>query len=137
MFEEYEYKLASRRRGVWLTATLILLLLGIVLQTSSPRLIWAIYVLAIVMLSWMMMGVPIAGIRVTDTDLVASAWREPVHIPLDEIAEMRAENWTEESDVHVRLRDGTEHVLRSGDLPPISVLTDVMMERGVYLRDPV
>jgi hypothetical protein len=136
MYVDFEYKLSNQRRGVWLAAAMIMLMLGVTLQTANPSLMWAIYVLAIVMLSWMMIGVPMAGIRVTDTELVASAWRAPVAIPLIDIAEMRAVDWTEESDVEITMLDGTAHVLRSGELPPISVLTDVMMERGVYLRDP-
>jgi len=136
MFEEFEYKLSNQRRGVWLAAASIMLLLGVTIQTENTQLMWAIYVLAIIMIAWMLIGVPMAGIRVTDTEFVASAWRDPVSIPLIEIAEMRAVDWTEQSDIEITLLDGTQHLLRSGELPPISVLTDVMMARGVYLRDP-
>jgi len=136
MFEEFEYRLASRRRGVWLAAAMIMLMIGMIIQTEAPQLMWAVFLLALVMLGWMMIGVPIAGIRVTDTEFVASAWRSPMTIPLIDIAEMRAVDWTDHSDVHIRLIDGTQLILRSGELPTIPVLTDVMMERGVYLRDP-
>ena len=136
MFEEFEYKLSNQRRGVWLAAASIMLLLGVTIQTENTQFMWAIYVLAIIMLAWMVIGVPMAGIRVTDSEFVASAWRTPVAIPLIEIAEMRALDWTDHSDVEITLLNGTQHLLRSGELPPIPVLTDVMMERGVYLRDP-
>lgn len=136
MFEEFEYRLGHQRRGVWLAATLIVLMMGVFLQTMLPLFIWAIYLLIIVMLAWMMLGVPIAGIRVTDDTLIAAAWRKPNPIPLIDIAEMRAVDWTDQSDVKITLHDGTTQVLSSGDLPSIPILTDVMMERGVYLRDP-
>jgi len=136
MLEEFEYKFTHQRRGVWLAAAVIVLMMGIVTQAMLPQLVWAIYLLTLVMLVWMSLGVPVAGIRVTDDALIAAAWREPLALPLIEIAEMRAMDWSEQSDVFVRMLDGSEHILTAGDLPPISVLTDLMMERGVYLRDP-
>jgi len=136
MFEEFEYRLSSQRRGVWLAAASIMLLLGVTVQNANTDLMWAIYVLAIVMIGWMLIGVPMAGIRVTDTEFVASAWRDPISIPLIDIAEMRACDWTEHSDIEITMLDGTYHLLRSGELPPIPELTDVMMARGIYLRDP-
>jgi hypothetical protein len=136
MNEPYEYRLAGRRRNVWLAAAMIVFLIGITSRYQSPQILGVIWCLAAVMLGWMMMGNPIAGMRVDDHTLTLSAWRKPREIPLSDIDHIRVKHWTEESDVFIVYRDGTEEEISCGDLPRIPILEEVMAERGIIVRDP-
>lgn len=137
MDDVFEYRLPGRRRAVWLAAIIVVFLIGISGQFQAPEVVWFAWLTLAVMLGWMLMAQPSSGIRVDYANFTVSAWHHPRDIPLAEIDHIRVRHWTEDSDITIVLRNGDEIDVGAGDLPPIPVLEDVMIARGVPVRDPV
>lgn len=89
-----------------------------------------------VMIGWMLMMGPVRGIRVDHETLTLDAWRSPRVISLSDIAYLRALHWTENSEVTIVYKDGTEESTHPRDLPDINTLAREMMARGVKVKDP-
>lgn len=137
MEEFYEYRMAGRRRAVWLCAILIVFMIGIANQYDPPQIIWVIYAVSASMIAWMVISTPIAGIRLDHETLTLAAFRSPREVRLSEIDHVRPTHWTEESDIVLVYRDGREEVVSSGDLPSFAEFEELMIARGIPVKDPV
>lgn len=135
MNEVYEYRRAPNRGVIWLSATAVILLIVAVTLTGAEELTWLVWALGAATLCWMLLPKPVAGIRVDDDYLVLSAWRNPRHIRLDDIAYMRATEASAETDIAIVYKDGTEEGTFTGDMPDIETLVEVMAQRGIAVRD--
>lgn len=135
MNEVYEYRRAPGRGAIWLCALMISFLTSVVILGGAQDLLWLICVLGAVMILWMMLPKPVAGIRVDDDHLVLGAWRRPRPILLDDIAYLRATAISADSDVTIVYKDGREEGAVAGDMPDIETLSYVMALRGIPVRD--
>lgn len=135
MNEVYEFRRAPNRGVIWLSAVTIALLITVVGYSDSGHLIWLIWVLGAVLICWMLLPKPVAGIRIDDDHLILGAWREPRLIALDDIAYLRATSVSADSDVTIVYKDGREEGAFAGDMPDIETLAYVMAIRGVPVRD--
>lgn len=132
----YEYKMRPNRKVTWFAAACIGFLLGYGYLTSDPRILAVVWALIAMCLVWLLMKSPTAGIRVDEQALTLSAWRNPRPVPLDEIEYLEVQHWTEDSDVKLVLRDGTEEMIPFGDLPDMTTFSAVMVDFGIRLLDP-
>lgn len=135
MNEVFEYRRAPNRGVIWLCAIMIVVLIGIVSLGNARNLIWLIWALGAVLIFWMLLPKPVAGIRVDDDHLILGAWRRPRFIALDDIAYLRATSVSADSDVTIVYKDGREEGAFAGDMPDIETLAYVMAIRGVPVRD--
>lgn len=135
MNEVYEYRRAPNRGVIWLSAVTIAVLVSVVGYSDSGHLIWLIWSLGAVLIFWMLLPKPVAGIRIDDNHLILAAWRQPRLIALDDIAYLRATSVSADSDVTIVYKDGREEGAFAGDMPDIETLSYVMAIRGVPVRD--
>ncbi|MEY1556536.1 hypothetical protein AB3Y40_12965 [Yoonia sp. R2331] len=136
MFDVYEYRQSGRSQLVWLSAAVVIFLLTFGLVNEAPNIIVMVFVLAGVVLGWVLMLAPARGIRVDDAHLTLNAWSRPRQIALDDIAFLRAVHWTADSAVTIVYKDGTEESTHPRDMPDLNTLARVMANRGVKLKDP-
>ncbi len=137
MNDVYEYRKQRGRGVIWLSAITVVFLLGAILIFGATQFITVAAILGAVMLLWMAMPAPAAGIRVDDEYLTLSAWRKPRQIRLNDIAYLRATDQSPDSDVTVVYKDGREEGTFKGDMPDFDTLAEVMAARGVPVRDTV
>ncbi len=136
MIDDYEYRQSGRSQLVWLSAAVVAFLLTFGIVNDAPDIVMMVAVLAGVVLGWMLMMSPARGIRVDATHLTLNAWRKPRQIALADIDFLRAVHWTQDSDVTVVYKDGTEESTHPRDMPDLETLARVMAQRGVKLKDP-
>ena len=134
MNETYTYR-RTPSRGVVLVAALGVLLLGSVAYvTGGTRFYWAAGLAGAVTLGWALLPRPVYGIKVDDNHLTLGAWRNPRHIPLDQISHLRATNVSDETKFAVVYKDGEHEAIFSLDLPDEDTLVEIMAERGIPVR---
>lgn len=130
----FEYRSAPGRGAIWLAAFGLALLLIIVILAKAYHLIWMVWVAGAIMITWMLLPKPVYGIRVDGTHLTLAAWRQPRHIPLDEIDHLRATGVSDETQIAIVYRNGEEEGIFAADLPDVDTLVMVMAERGIPVR---
>lgn len=135
MNEVYEYRHAPGKGAIWLAAFGVVLLLMAVLLAGASHLMPLVWVAGAVTLAWMAVPKPVYGIKVDTEFLVLSAWRTPRFVRLDEIAYLRASNISDETNVAIVFKNGTEEGVFAADLPSIDTLAYVMAEHGIPVRD--
>jgi hypothetical protein len=135
MNEVYEYRRAPSKGAIWLAIIGVLLLMAAVIINGADHLTWLVWVCGTVTLAWMLLPKPVSGIRVDENYLVLSAWRNPKQIPLDNVAYLRATEVSDETEIAIVFKDGTQEGIFAGDLPDIDTLISVMAERGIPVRD--
>ncbi|WP_296427962.1 hypothetical protein [Yoonia sp.] len=135
MNDVYEFRRAPGRGIIWLSATMIVLLISLITWTGAEHLLRLVWALGAVLILWMLLPKPVAGIRVDDDHLTLSAWRRPRLIALDDIAYLRATDISADSDITIVYKDGREEGAFAGDMPDIPTLSYVMAARGVPVRD--
>lgn len=135
MHEVYEYRRAPNRGVIWLCAVAVIILICVVIISDATHLLWLVWALAAVMIFWMLLPKPVAGIRIDDEHLVLSAWRNPRRIPLDDIAYLRATSVSADCDITIVYKDGREEGAFAGDMPDLETLSYVMALRGIPVRD--
>jgi len=135
MSDVYEYRRGPSKGPIWLAFIGVVLLLVAVIQYDADHLMWLVWAAAAVMIAWMLLPQPVAGIQVDDDTLTLAAWRQPRAIPLDDIAHLRYSDTGIEPEVSVVFRNGEEEDIFSGDLPDIDTLIRVMAKRGIPVRD--
>ena len=89
MSDVYEYRRGPSKGPIWLAFIGVVLLLVAVIQYDADHLMWLVWASAAVMIAWMLLPQPVAGIQVDDDTLSLAAWRQPRAIPLDDIAHLR------------------------------------------------
>ncbi len=137
MDEIYEYRLGFGRRLEWLAAIAAAALLSFAIDNQSPLILGAVWGLCASMIVWFLSQNKVAGIRVDETHLTLAAWRDPKEVPLANIDHFRMTHWTDDSDVVLVYRDGTEEELSASDLPGIQEFSEVMADRGIPVKDPL
>ena len=137
MNDVYEYRMGGRSRTSWLAAIAVAALISMSVEYQTPATYGAIWGLAIVMIAWLLIRSPMAGIQIDDQYLTVSAWHKPRQIPLSEIAHLRMSHWTDDCGVTIVYHDGSEEEVPSGDLPSIQRLSEEMADRGIEIKDPI
>lgn len=137
MKQTYAYRQTGSRRVIWFSAIAAATLLVYGIREDIPHTVPVTLVFIFLIIGWLKMTHNVRGIRVGENNLTLNAWRDPKPIPLAEIAYLRAEHWTNDSAITIVYVDGTEERTNPRDMPPVDVLTEVMAERGVRVRDPV
>jgi hypothetical protein len=77
---------------------------------------------------------PIYGIKVDPEFLVLSAWRKPRFVCLEDIAYLRASDISDETNIAIVFKNGTEEGIFAADLPDTDTLVYVMAEHGIPVR---
>lgn len=111
------------------------LLFFVLLAARLHELIWLAWALGCIMILWMALPRPVAGIRIDDTHLTLSAWTKPLPIPLDEISHITVTEADLETEFTLVFKDGTEELMLSADMPAVDTLSRELAERGVPVRD--
>ena len=135
MNDVYEYRRAPNPWVIRLSAIAVVLLMTFVIIADADHLLLVVWGLAAATYCWMMMPKSVLGIRIDRENLVLGAWRRPRAIRLDDIAYLRVTETSAEPAVTIVYKDGREEAMFAGDLPEIEVLSEVLAERGVPLRD--
>ncbi len=135
MIEDYEFRQTPTKGPIWLAAIGLALLVLAIFVIGTEYLIWMAWAVGALTLAWMIFPRPVYGIKIDDTYLVLSAWRDPRFVRLAEIAHLRVSNVSEETKVAIVYKDGEEEAIFAADLPDIDILVAVLAERGVPVRD--
>lgn len=135
MSDVYEYRRGPSKGPVWLAFMGVVILLVAVTQFGADHLMWLVWAAGAVMIAWMLLPQPVAGIRVDKDTLTLAAWRQPRAVPLDDIAHLRYSDAGLETEVTIVYRNGDHEDVFSGDLPDIDVLINVMANHGIPVRD--
>ena len=134
MNEVYEYRNAPGKGAIWLAAFGVALLLMAVLIAGATHLMPLVWVASALTLAWMIFPKPIYGIKVDPEFLVLSAWRKPRFVRLEDIAYLRASDISDETNIAIVFKNGTEEGIFAADLPDTDTLVYVMAEHGIPVR---
>jgi len=134
MVEVFEYRSAPGKGVIWLAVFGLAILLALVILADAYHLIGLVWVAGTMTLVWMLLPKPVYGIRVDNTHLTLAAWRDPRHIPLDDIDHLRATGVSDETDIAIVYRNAEEEGVFAADLPDIDILVEVMAARGIPVR---
>ena len=127
----YEYRLSGRRPTIWLSG-MAFVLMGVLMATyNADPIIWFPVLIGFGMIAWALISNPVNGLRVTDRDLILSPWNRPQTIPLDDIAAVQFQSWSDSDDMSVRLRSGRKIDVSSLDTPPVSTFRTVLEEIAI------
>jgi hypothetical protein len=135
MSDVYEYRRAPGKGAIWLACIALIMLLAAVFLNDADQLMWLVWVFGAVTFTWMLIPKPVAGIRVDNEQLVLSAWRNPRHFMLDDIAHLKITEASFETTVSIVFKNGEEEPIFAGDLPDFDTLISVMAKRGIPVRD--
>ncbi len=136
MLDVYEYRQTGRSQVVWLTAALVAFLLAYGVVNDASHTMSVVWAAAGVVLMWMLMRAPVRGIRVDDEHLTLNAWHKPRTIALADVSHLRATHWTDDANITVVYKDGTEESTNARDMPDLNTLALVLAERGIKIKDP-
>lgn len=98
---------------------------------------WIVFVPAGIgfsMLLFMLIKNPINGLELQDEILILSAWRNPLPVPVHDIAKLEIVEWTDSSDFKVYLKSGEIIEAFSGDIPPITPFRKALAQVGIPLE---
>ncbi|EBA13015.1 hypothetical protein [Roseobacter sp. CCS2] len=135
MSRVYEYRRAPNKGPVWLALMGAIMLLVSVVHYGATDLVWLAWAAIALTIAWMVLPRPVSGIRIDNTHLVLSAWRNPRPIPLDHIAHLQVRDMELEGDVTIVYRNGEQEDIFTNDLPDVDTLIAVLAERGIPVRD--
>jgi hypothetical protein len=133
---DYEYRLGGRSRSSWLAAIALVGLIVFTAENQSSSIFITTVGLCAILIIWLLTRNEIAGIRVDHQYLTLAAWRDPKAVPLSDIAYLRMADWTDDSALTLVYKNGDEEEIPSGDLPSIQLLSEILADRGVLIKDP-
>jgi hypothetical protein len=87
-----------------------------------------------VMLLFMLIKNPVNGLELQDEMLILSAWRNPLQVPVHDIAKLEIVEWTDSSDFKVHLKSGEIIEAFSGDIPPTVPFRKALAQVGIPLE---
>lgn len=136
MLEDFEYRLGGRNRTTWLASIALAALIGFIYQNQTPTIFITTVGLAAILILWLLTRNEVAGIRVDHQSIVLAAWRDPKPVPFSEIDHLRMSHWTDDCGLTLVYKNGDEEDIPSGDLPSIQLLSEVLADRGIAIKDP-